>query len=400
MPIKLGSVTVNPPGIESVYLGSYLVYLAGKLTTVTGVSPLSLVNSLAKPIKSLIQYGKCVQNNTPTPSVPVDILCNNGAIKYGVLGKNLFDPSTVTDENKYISATSGLPYSPSSGSFRYSDYISIIGNEMYYFGLTPYTANVAGIAWYSEDKTIMRGRNATWLKNNGMKDSAPATAKFVRFSINIDAEHDANWQNTVFFCKDGDLTEYEPYKGMGIIADGTPEVLKVSASGASDQNATVQNLYSVYDNKDEQDLVNGIITHNIGVKVLNGTDSIAVVDGTFRINLTGKEVNTKVLCTHFNGDIDIATSRVNMPDLSVLAHRTNSFVYIRYNEMETAEDFNAYLAAQYNAGTPVIILYPLATPVVEQITPQVLSTNEGSNTVTVTSNVDPVELKVESWSSK
>ena len=400
MPIKLGSVTVNPPGIESVYWGSYLVYLAGKLLTISGTSPLSLVNALAKPIQSLTQYGKCVQNNTPTPSAPADILCNNGVIKYGTI--NILDPTTVSGENKYIAAGSGSTSTPGNGTFRHSEFIPVKSGMTYKVGMTYYQAAVAGLAWYgdADTSTYVSGYSGTQINSANGIVTAPANAKYLRFSWRIDSGYDTDWEHSVYLCecKNGVpvISEWQAYN-LKIYTEGNPETLTVSALEASDQNATVQNLYSVYDREDEQDLVNGIITRNIGVKVLNGTDSIAVVDGTFRINLTGKEVNTKVLCTHFNGDIDIATSRVNMPDLSVLAHRTNTFVYIRYNEIETVEDFNAYLVAQYNAGTPVIILYPLATSVTEQVTPQVLSTSEGSNTVTVTSNVDPVELKVEAW---
>lgn len=54
---------------------------SGTILTVTGVSPLALVNALAALIHSLKQYGKCVQSGTTMPSAPADILCNNGALR-------------------------------------------------------------------------------------------------------------------------------------------------------------------------------------------------------------------------------------------------------------------------------------------------------------------------------
>ena len=51
------------------------------LQTVTGISPLTLLNVARKGIESLTQFGKCEQASSPTPSVPVDIKCNNGTIK-------------------------------------------------------------------------------------------------------------------------------------------------------------------------------------------------------------------------------------------------------------------------------------------------------------------------------
>ena len=51
------------------------------LETVTGISPLLLTNAIAGNIVSLKQIGKCVQASDPTPDNPIDIMCNNGALR-------------------------------------------------------------------------------------------------------------------------------------------------------------------------------------------------------------------------------------------------------------------------------------------------------------------------------
>lgn len=48
--------------------------------TETGNAPLTLANAIARAIKSLTQTGLCTQADTPTPSAPVDIMCNNGTL--------------------------------------------------------------------------------------------------------------------------------------------------------------------------------------------------------------------------------------------------------------------------------------------------------------------------------
>ena len=53
---------------------------AGTLMTYTGNLP-TTITALAKAIHSLTQYGLCTQASTPDPSAPVDIKCNNGALK-------------------------------------------------------------------------------------------------------------------------------------------------------------------------------------------------------------------------------------------------------------------------------------------------------------------------------
>ena len=56
-----------------------------------------------------------------------------------------------------------------------------------------------------------------------------------------------------------------------IYADGTPEVVTLSASGVADQTATVENLYAVDNITDEQDIITG--------KVIRRTEAV-VSDGT------------------------------------------------------------------------------------------------------------------------
>ena len=69
--------------INSIRFNERLVWTTIKsvIQTITGNAPLILTNAVNNSITSLTQYGKCTQNGTPTPSAPVDIVCNNGALK-------------------------------------------------------------------------------------------------------------------------------------------------------------------------------------------------------------------------------------------------------------------------------------------------------------------------------
>lgn len=58
-----------------------------------------------------------------------------------------------------------------------------------------------------------------------------------------------------------------------------------------------------------------------------------------------------------------------------------SKVYLRDNAYSTVDDYKAYLAAQYAAGTPVQIAYKLATPTTIQLTPQEIKQLQGVNTL-------------------
>ena len=86
--VRSGGYYPSNRWIPLVYPGGYTTMNSGGeptpsvvWVTVSGASPLPLVNAAASNIRSLIQTGKCVHSGTPTPSAPVDIVCNNGALR-------------------------------------------------------------------------------------------------------------------------------------------------------------------------------------------------------------------------------------------------------------------------------------------------------------------------------
>ena len=58
-----------------------------KKLIVSGLPPLTLSNAVLSKIISLTQYGKCEQDGTPTSGNPIDIKCNNGALR--IVNNNL-----------------------------------------------------------------------------------------------------------------------------------------------------------------------------------------------------------------------------------------------------------------------------------------------------------------------
>lgn len=76
------NVIMHPDDLYEMLIRRKLISGASAvLKTVTGISPLTILKVASKGIKSLTQFGKCEQASTPTPSVPVDIKCNNGTLK-------------------------------------------------------------------------------------------------------------------------------------------------------------------------------------------------------------------------------------------------------------------------------------------------------------------------------
>ena len=119
--------------------------------TVTGTLPLSFEAERGRII-SLVRYGKVAQNGTPTPSSPVDIVCNNGAVRmvhrsglpsgYKLLEyvggsgsqyviTDLYLASTDVIECEYRnSSTTG--YGAVYGVFKVGESSALYGNQTYY----------------------------------------------------------------------------------------------------------------------------------------------------------------------------------------------------------------------------------------------------------------------------
>lgn len=83
---------------SELYLGSAVPSgLHGYINVIlSGVSPLSLTDSKNKGINYLKLFGSAQQADTPTPDSPVDIMCNNGALKVDNQGNVYADGTQET----------------------------------------------------------------------------------------------------------------------------------------------------------------------------------------------------------------------------------------------------------------------------------------------------------------
>lgn len=559
MPIQLGSVTVNPPGISSVYWGYDLVYFAKKLITISGASPLTIVNAIAKPFKSLVQYGKIVQDGTPTPEAPVALRCNNGALRmvhrsglpsgYKLLEyvggsgsqyviTDLYLASTDVVECEYRnSSTTG--YGAVYGVFKLGESSALYGNQTYYgYDVSNNKVNTridVDTEWHSARHDFVTGtltiddttvtfepfefensvKNAVLSRyyNNSYGYNWKGYIRKFKVTRNGEVVCDllpAKNSNDVaglydlatgnfYTATGGDLLEGNEVDDYELRVVGTPEVLTVfsnllsrdgettgkiiTSDGTVSDNSTycisapfvlpagnytctwqtgsgsrpfsvfavdesgtpqpdgklfyrqsatagintgefaveaetlvvasyqrnatdlaiyshaqlasVANLYAVGDYKDKQDIISGAVNRRVGVKVLDGTETWGQKNATdgriiMRLNDAINQASAPIIVTHGQW----SSSAVKDSD----EWRILAGPYLCcYSSLETTDDFKAYLATQYAQGTPVIVMYPLAEPVTEHITPQSLSMADGSNTIEVISDVGNVELQVEAW---
>lgn len=144
--------------------------------------------------------------------------------------------------------------------------------------------------------------------------------------------------------------------------------------------ATCEDLLWVWDYKDEQEILSGNVITKVGVMVLDGTEDWRSNQGnniyTVAINGAFKpSARMAVISSHFVGtDLVNASMPNNSIKLSgTILSETYGTVFIRSTNYATASDFKTFLANQYAAWTPVIVVYPLATPTTLSVAWQHLS---------------------------
>jgi hypothetical protein len=180
-------------------------------------------------------------------------------------------------------------------------------------------------------------------------------------------------------------TEYAPYYNGG--------------------TATAEMLLKVGDYQDVQSILDGVVTRNVGVKVLDGTNVVF----TRAANNKFYPANTSDWAAEYRA-IDADHNKVYIMSNQFASHTwnqdalcasgwsvsfrkdgANSYIRFLTTGISTVADFNAFLAQQYAADTPVTIIYPLAQAVTEQVAPQVLNVQTGDNILEITqASVDDI----------
>lgn len=182
--------------------------------------------------------------------------------------------------------------------------------------------------------------------------------------------------------------------------DGTVETISIDTTGSS---ATCQPLLSVGTYKDVQNITNGAVTRNVGVVVLDGTEDWRLYSSTRDVCLYDTVDAYKpaspmaILSTHFAGSSQ-STSQQSANTIRLTYGNSDFGLFSIRLEGTSADnavdELKQFLASQYAAGTPVIVVYPLATPTTDTVAGQTLSLEKGTNTITAEGSVDDLELEV------
>lgn len=195
------------------------------------------------------------------------------------------------------------------------------------------------------------------------------------------------------------MVNFTLYKTGGSVIDDTAWLQVELGASATDyvpyvapQTASAENLLQVGTYADEQDLITGEVTRKVGVKVLTGEETIGTSNACFTTAISYKiSSKTNLSCTHFS----YSTKTSSQTEDETIISFASTNIGFRYDACAGTTAFKAWLKAQYDAGTPVIVLYPLAEDVEESVSPQPLQTTAGGNTIIVTAEVSNIPLEVD-----
>ena len=354
----------------------------------------------AKPVNALKRYGLCTQASTPTPSTPVDILCNTGAVHEGLLGEYTYDQIEPDDGNESTAVPPGMPFSklfvaqknlfpsdwieqgsiaaadghlvPSPARVRTRDFIPIKPSQEY--TISEQGATYTFAFFYKKDGSFISS-SGSW-KNTPYAFTTPATAYKIKFTF-------ANSTGTGVNITPDEVSDVQLEEGASATTYSQPPYMTDIAPLLSNSDGTV---------RDEQNVMTGVITRNVGYTVLTGNETWRYTSSGgcfYAIIPTMKKNNPRIagFSTHFVGSAAINTS---MPDNSIAFADSgdNGIIVVKCTACTSMDAWETWLTAQYEAGTPVIVVYERAESITEVMDKGTLSTFEGSNTVESLSAVD------------
>lgn len=323
---------------------------------------------------------------TPTPSDPMDIYCNNGALK--VLDKSQWtiftNPTSIAGQGVFISSD-GKWYSVNDRGAGCAIPLTI--GKQYTLVIHKKTATLGTILRYGqspqETPTGAGIQLTDWYRGDiadGQMVSFVAKQAYFVIQFSLVAVEAGMVQEAIEVLE----------------AQGDNETLKLTPSN---DTAGVANLFKINNYVDTQEILTGLINHKLGIYVFDGTEDWTWSSGAnapARLNIPEVDyvLNTDVapvMCSHFMPTYWNNLSPTTKTTPYVAINQTNQptakkivFTTAWDANITDAESWKTFLAAQYTAGTPVILVYPLSTAQDEVAPiPQTMQTVAGDNTLDI-----------------
>lgn len=416
---------------------------SGEKTT-TGTLPLTLANAISHAIVSLTRYGLCTQDATPTPDAPVDIMCNNGVLKWDsvnqrvyadgtpevltVSGVNLLNPATNIT-GKYITVGGNIK---DGADAQYTDLIPVTAGETYMWSLVSNRAGGGNNRWHGYNSS------GNWVQQIAFNSSGqglglpfaltaviPNGISYVRLSYGIDDTeamlHHVGSSNRIsadgyYFGSQVSITATtnrtpiqspyttaSAYQGPAIVFSVLPGKIYVVKADAVTNYTKI--VFSCYSNIEDISTASKALSRGEGTTFAapNGANYAVVVyvNSSSGKTFTFDEPYVSEMDADYQPYVESQTASVPMllsvgdvkDEVELIAGTyTHRCAACEYDGTQDVGD--TYLSTTGGKDVGAIIVYPLATPTTEHITAQNLVTNEGTNIVDSVANVSPLTAEV------
>ena len=324
----------------------------------------------------------------PSPEYPSEIQNVEGNINVTVCNKNLFtgfikgkglNPSTGEETQENNKATSDFIETDFNKNSNY--YLSGLTDRLWSF-----------IAAYDKNKKFLS-----------------RTTGNPRKEINLNKTSITNKNGEIKFIR---ITQYENIGAEGTINDIDNLQVQLEVGNTTTDYVQHQEQNFTFPLAEGQKLYKGDYLAEDGIHhkrkqvELDGTENFIAIGKNYYLTIVDKKIRYeqtkgKILCTHFKetqgwGEPDIKVNEI----FEGYYEKGNKNVFFNYDNGEGGvEGFKSYLAAQKQAGTPVIVEYELEEEEIEPYTPEqqeaynkILQTAKSYKNVTNIYSPDPVSL--------
>lgn len=350
--------------------------------TATSYGSLQIYSDSAnKPIVGLTLYGKTTQEGTPSPDNPAELvnIGTKGNIGLMVRGKNLI-PYPYTEQTKTVS---GITFTVNAdGSVKVSGtstamYATLFVTEDLRLPKGNFKmAKSANITFAINRYVRSTGAYSAFIASAGGKfDTSGWNYDEYRYSVIVQVVESGKTVSDIVYpmiTYDTIDEDYEPFRDGGSMTVSTP-------NGLPGIPVTSGGNYTDEDGQqwicDEVDFGRGVYVKRVNSYAFTGGESWVSqsTPGGYRARLVGVIVDYKklaanreavnALCTHY-AVVDAESTYLGTQN--GVALEMNGTSVTAYDTSKTAEDVNVwktYLAEQNAAGTPLSLLYQLATPI-------------------------------------
>lgn len=350
----------------------------GSTLDYTKISAITWMLSEGVTAKEFVPYGTLYADGTPE------------VITLG--GKNIIDIATVGIEQGSVASSDGKN-SSSTHRVRTVGYVPVEPSTQYTIScvIDGYTSGASRgvflLEYTSDSASGYTGDTSGWKAPNGYTFTTGATTTYIRVVFakgsTVSTPIEPSDVSNVQLEYGSAATAYQPYSG-------------------EPQTATVVNLFAVGDNADTQDIITGSVTRKCGIWVLTGEENWTVASSNTDVYYLssgylpenyGVVSRFTPICSHLEGVLS-TVSITAMTENTIKTNNSSKIVYACVGATyATKEAWKEFIAQQYAAGTPVIVLYPLATEQTETVAAQALATVEGDNVISVAAEVKGIKLE-------